>query len=78
MVVKNPKYYIFLKSKSLKEGGNLPPFNFFFDGNKIFAGVSFSTGEPNHLFIIQSTVKYIILIPFKDKVNLVGLERFEI
>lgn len=79
MVVKNPKYYIFLKSKSLKEGGDLPPFKlFFFEGNKIFAGASFSTGEPNHLFTIQTTAKYILMIPFKDKVNLVGLERFEI
>lgn len=59
MVVKNPKYYIFLKSKSLKEGGVCPPLNyFFFDGSKIFAEVSFSTGKPNHLFIfkqLQST-----------------------
>lgn len=31
MVVKNPKYYIFLKSKSLKKGGGIcPPLNYFF------------------------------------------------
>lgn len=50
----------------------------FFDGNQNFAGASFSTGEPNHLFTIQTTAKYILMIPFKDKVNLIGLERFEI
>lgn len=49
----------------------------FFDDNQNFAGASFSTGEQNHLFTIQTTAKHILLIPFKDKVNLIGLERFE-
>nr|WP_314834567.1 hypothetical protein [uncultured Flavobacterium sp.] len=50
----------------------------FFDDNQNFVGASFSTGEPNHLFTIQTTAKHILLIPFKDKVNLIGLERIEI
>ncbi len=49
----------------------------FFDSNQKFAGATFSTGKQNHLFMIQTTAKHILLIPFKDKVNLIGLERFE-
>lgn len=50
----------------------------FFDGNQNFSGASFSTGNPNHLFTIQTTAKHILLIAFEDKVNLIGLERIEI
>ena len=50
----------------------------FFDSNQNFAGASISTGEPNHLFTIQTTAKYILMIPFKRRKDLVGLERFEI
>ena len=50
----------------------------FFDSNQNFVGASFSTGEPNHLFTIQTTAKHILLIPLKDKVNLSGLELIEI
>jgi hypothetical protein len=50
----------------------------FFDSNQNFAGASFSTGEPNHLFTIQTTAKYILMIPFKRRKELNGLERFEI
>ncbi len=50
----------------------------FFDSNQNFAGASFSTGKQNHLFTIQTTAKHILLIPFKEKLDLVGLERFEI
>ncbi len=50
----------------------------FFDSNQNFAGASFSTGKPNHLFTIQTTAKYILKIPFKRRKDLVGLERYEI
>jgi hypothetical protein len=50
----------------------------FFDGNQNFAGASFSTGEPNHLFTIQTTAKYILLIPFRERKDLVGLNGFYI
>jgi hypothetical protein len=49
----------------------------FFDNNQNFAGASFSKGKPNHLFTIQTTAKYILMIPFKEKKGLNGLERFE-
>ncbi|MBG6187098.1 hypothetical protein [Flavobacterium sp. CAN_S2] len=50
----------------------------FFDSNLNFAGASFSTGNPNHLFTIQTTAKFILLIPFREKKKLNGLERFYI
>lgn len=50
----------------------------FFDNNQNFAGASFSIGELNHLFTIQTTAKHILLIPFKYKLNLIGLERIKI
>lgn len=50
----------------------------FFDSNQNFAGASFSTGEPNHLFTIQTTATYILLIPFKDKKDLIRLNSFSI
>lgn len=50
----------------------------YFDRERNFTGASFSTGEQNHLFTIQTTAKYILLIPFKEKKELVGLEGFYI
>ena len=50
----------------------------FFDNNQKFAGASNSIGELNHLFTIQTTAKHILLIPFKYKLNLIGLERIKI
>ena len=50
----------------------------FFDSNQNFAGASFSTGKPNHLFTIQTTAKHILLIPFKEKLDLVRLKHIEI
>ncbi|MDO8315984.1 MAG: hypothetical protein Q7T12_00480 [Flavobacterium sp.] len=66
------------ESNSVLDLTGITPFQLiFFDSNQNFAGASFSTGEPNHLFTIQTTAKYILIIPFKEKKGLNGLKSFE-
>ncbi len=58
---------------------SITPFQLiFFERNQNFARASFSRGEQNNLFTIHTTEKHILLIPFKEKLDLVGLKHIEI
>jgi hypothetical protein len=50
----------------------------FFDEKQEFTGASFSLGTPEQLFSIQTTARFILLIPFTQALNLQSLLAFEL
>lgn len=50
----------------------------FFDDKQNFIGCSASLGKPEHLFSIQTTAKYILLVPFNVKIECQNLEKLSI
>ena len=49
----------------------------FFDEIQKFTGASFSLGNPEQLFSIQTTARFILLVPFTEIINLQSLQCFE-
>jgi hypothetical protein len=50
----------------------------FFDKKQEFTGASFSLGNPEQLFSIQTTARFILLVPFTQIINLQSLVAFEL
>lgn len=50
----------------------------YFNEKQECTGASFSLGDQNHVFFIQTTAKHILLIPFENKINVTDFKSFEI
>jgi hypothetical protein len=48
----------------------------FFDKKQEFTSASFSLGNPEQLFSIQTTARFILLVPFTQIINLQSLQCF--
>ncbi|QKJ64974.1 hypothetical protein [Flavobacterium sp. M31R6] len=79
-IINNQSHLFSIKHEQLNtvlDLTEITPFQLiYFNENKEFIGGSFSLGSPEHLFSIQTTAKHILLIPYKEKIELDKLLNF--
>lgn len=81
-IIKDQTYLFSIKHQQLNtvlDLKEITPYQLvFFNDKKEFIGTSFSLGSIEHLFSIQTTAKHILLVPFKEKIELRNLIHFSV
>jgi hypothetical protein len=81
-IINNRAYLFSIKHEQLNtvlDLTQITPFQLiYFNEDKEFIGASFSLGIPEHLFSIQTTAKHILLVPYKEKIELDNLLNFSV
>ncbi len=81
-IINNQAYLFSIKHEQLNtvlDLTEITPYQLiYFNDKKEFIGASFSLGIPEHLFSIQTTAKHILLVPYKEKIELDKLLNFSV